>query len=191
MPAQTPRTTNQTGAPASLEGEFTAIPLQHPTTARAGEYGRGFVVVAAEVRKLAERSQTAAREILGMASASVEQAERTGQVLGALLPSIQTTASLVQEVADASREQSQGVAQSSKAMSQVEQVTQSNSSAAEELASTAEELAAQAEALQQTMSVFHTRPSEAGPVRYIRDDSPSHHAPPRAPVPRPLHSREA
>ncbi|WP_395854354.1 methyl-accepting chemotaxis protein [Cystobacter fuscus] len=159
--------------------------------ARAGEHGRGFAVVAAEVRKLAERSQNAAREILGMASASVEQAERTGQVLGALLPSIQTTASLVQEVAEASREQSQGVAQISKAMSQVEQVTQNNSSAAEELASTAEELAAQAEALQQTMSVFHTRPSEAGPVRHVRGASPSHRAPPRAPVPHPLHSRES
>ncbi|HEX8538058.1 MAG TPA: methyl-accepting chemotaxis protein, partial [Cystobacter sp.] len=157
--------------------------------ARAGTHGRGFAVVATEVRKLAERSQTAAREILGMASASVAQAERTGQLLGTLLPSIQTTASLVQEVATASREQSQGVAQISKAMSQVEQVTQNNSSAAEELASTAEELAAQAEALQQTMSVFHTRPSEAGPMRRVRGTSSSHHALPRAPVPR--HSRES
>ncbi|OJH37315.1 methyl-accepting chemotaxis protein [Cystobacter ferrugineus] len=158
--------------------------------ARAGEHGRGFAVVAAEVRKLAERSQAAAREILGMASASVEQAERTGQVLGTLLPSIQTTASLIQEAATASREQSLGAAQISKAMSQVEQVTQSNSSAAEELAATAEELAAQAEALQQAMSVFHTRPSEAGPVRHLRGSS-SHRVPPRTPVPRPLHSRES
>ncbi len=133
--------------------------------ARAGEHGRGFAVVATEVRKLAERSQTAAKEISGLASSSVKVAERSGQQLEELVPSIRKTADLVQEVAAASAEQSSGVGQINKAMSQVDQVTQRNASAAEELASTAEEMASQAEALQQLVSYFRVHGHEAAPVR--------------------------
>ena len=122
--------------------------------ARAGEHGRGFAVVATEVRKLAERSQSAAKEISGLAASSVGIAERSGQLLDELVPRIRKTADLVQEVSAASAEQSSGVAQINRAMSQVDQVTQRNASAAEELASTAEEMAAQAEALQQLVSHF-------------------------------------
>ncbi len=122
--------------------------------ARAGEHGKGFAVVATEVRKLAERSQKAAKEISGLAGSSVEVAERSGKLLGDLVPSIQKTAELVQEVAAASREQSAGVAQINKAMAAVDQVTQRNASAAEELASTAEEMSGQAESLQQLMGFF-------------------------------------
>jgi methyl-accepting chemotaxis protein len=122
--------------------------------ARAGEHGKGFAVVATEVRKLAERSQTAANEISALAGKSVKVAERSGELLEELVPTINKTATLVQEVALASREQALGVAQINKAMAQVDSVTQQNASASEELASTAEELAAQAESLQQIVSVF-------------------------------------
>jgi methyl-accepting chemotaxis protein len=122
--------------------------------ARAGEHGKGFAVVATEVRKLAERSQAAAKEISTLASDSVKVAEHSGKLLGELVPSIKKTADLVQEVAAASREQSSGVNQINKAMSQVDQVTQRNASSAEELSSTAEELAAQSEGLLQLMNFF-------------------------------------
>jgi methyl-accepting chemotaxis protein len=122
--------------------------------ARAGEHGRGFAVVATEVRKLAERSQSAAKEISSLATDSVKVAEHSGKLLDELVPSIQKTAELVQEVAAASREQSAGVAQINKAMTQVDQVTQRNASSAEELSSTAEELASQSEGLLQLMNYF-------------------------------------
>jgi methyl-accepting chemotaxis protein len=122
--------------------------------ARAGDHGKGFAVVAAEVRKLAERSQKAAAEISSLATSSVEVAERSGKLIGDLVPAIRKTADLVQEVAAASQEQSAGVGQVSTAMGVVDQVTQRNASAAEELSSTAEEMASQAESLQQLMAFF-------------------------------------
>jgi len=122
--------------------------------ARAGEHGRGFAVVATEVRKLAERSQAAAKEIAGQAGDSVKVAERSGELLGALVPAIRKTADLVQEVSAASREQASGVNQINKAMAQVDRVTQRNASSVEELSSAAEEMSSQAEGMQQLMGFF-------------------------------------
>jgi len=122
--------------------------------ARAGDQGRGFAVVATEVRRLAERSQTAAKEISGLVESSVKVAERSGSLLGELVPAIRRTAELVQEVSAASAEQAAGVNQVNRAMALVDQVTQRNASAAEQLSATAEEMAAQAETLQQTLDLF-------------------------------------
>jgi len=127
--------------------------------ARAGEHGKGFAVVASEVRKLAERSQIAAGDISSLTSSSVRVAERSGEVLVGLVPSIRKTAELVQEVATASREQAMGVAQVNKAMTQVDKVTQRNAAWAEELSITADQMAGHAENLQQLMSVFRVDPT--------------------------------
>jgi len=127
--------------------------------ARAGEHGKGFAVVADEVRKLAERSQEAAQEIGEVAKNSVHLAERAGALLDAIVPSIAKTSDLVQEIASASDEQSSGIGQINTAITQLSQLTQENSSASEELAATAEEMSGQAEQLQELMTFFTTSTS--------------------------------
>ena len=122
--------------------------------ARAQEHGRGFSVVATEVRALAERSRAAATEIIKLAESSVKRAELAGEKLVKLVPDIQQTAQLVQEISAASNEQTQGAGQITEAIQQWDQVTQQNATASEELSSTAEELARQAEQLQQTVAFF-------------------------------------
>jgi methyl-accepting chemotaxis protein len=122
--------------------------------ARAGEHGKGFAVVASEVRKLAERSQSAAAEISDLSSSSVEVAEKAGEMLNQMVPDIQRTAELVQEIAAASKEQDTGAEQVNMAIQQLDQVIQQNASASEEMASTSEELSSQAEQLQDTIGFF-------------------------------------
>jgi len=123
--------------------------------ARAGEHGKGFAVVAAEVRKLAENSQVAAREISGLARTSLAVAEKAGGLLTALVPGIENTAELVQEIAAASREQATGVSQVNSAMAQVDQAVQENAAAAQELSATAQEVTNQADQLNRVMAFFH------------------------------------
>jgi methyl-accepting chemotaxis protein len=122
--------------------------------ARAGEHGKGFAVVAAEVRKLAERSGQAAGEISELSSTTVTVAEKAGQMLSTLVPNIQKTAALVQEITAASTEQNAGATQISRAITQLDAVIQQNASAAEQMASTSEELSSQSVQLEHTMSFF-------------------------------------
>ncbi len=122
--------------------------------ARAGEHGKGFTVVAAEVRKLAENSRLTAQEINSLAKSSVKIAEDAGILLNKMVPNIQKTADLVKEITVSSEEQAQGLGQISNAVNQLDQAAQQNASGSEQLAATAEELSGQAMQLQEVMSFF-------------------------------------
>ncbi len=124
--------------------------------ARAGEHGRGFAVVAHEVQKLAERSQSAARDIEELSKVSVSIAEQAGTMLDQLVPDIQKTSDLVTEIHAASAEQAEGTKQINVALQQLNAVVQQNASNAEEMASTAEELSSQAADMQGAVNQLKT-----------------------------------
>jgi methyl-accepting chemotaxis protein len=106
------------------------------------------------VRKLAERSQTAAAEISAVSSDTVQAAAQAGEMLTKLVPDIRRTAELVSEISAACREQDIGASQINQALQQLDQVTQQNASASEQITSTSEELAGQANELQQSIAFF-------------------------------------
>jgi methyl-accepting chemotaxis protein len=130
--------------------------------ARAGDQGLGFAVVASEVRKLAERSQAAAVEIAKITSTSLQVSDRAGQMLGKLVPDIQKTADLVQEISTASNEQTIGANQINTAIQQLNVVIQSNASSSEELASISEESSAQVHDLKQALAFFRIEDETEG-----------------------------
>jgi methyl-accepting chemotaxis protein len=140
--------------------------------ARAGEHGKGFAVVAAEVRKLAERSQKAAGEINQLSATTLKVSEKSGEMLDKLVPDIQRTAELVQEITAASKEQDTGAEQINKALQQLEQVIQQNASASEEMASTTEELTGQSDQLVSALSFFNIGEEDGG----SRSRKPAAHA---------------
>jgi methyl-accepting chemotaxis protein len=162
--------------------------------ARAGEHGKGFAVVASEVGKLAERSRSAAGEISALSKQSVDVAERAGIMLDGMVPDIQRTAELVQEISLASREQDSGAQQINKAIAQLDTVIQHNASISEEfsatseeiagqsaqVAGTAEELAAQADRLREAVSFFKLQASDGTKSPRERPDGPGNAARARA-----------
>ncbi len=143
--------------------------------ARAGEHGKGFAVVAAEVRKLAERSQTAAGEISQLSGASVQVAERAGNIINKLVPDIQRTSELVLEISASSDEQSQGASQISQAMQQLDQAIQQNAGAVSLMETTVTELFSNAQNLQKAVGMFNVGGSNnpVAPTRRTASRAPT------------------
>ena len=123
--------------------------------ARAGEHGRGFSVVAAEVRKLAEKSKTAADEIVGLVSKGLQVSREAGEKSKALVPDIEKTTQLIKEIAAASMEQKTGADQINQAMQQLNMITQENASSSDELTQSSEQLSDLAGNLQEAVGYFN------------------------------------
>jgi methyl-accepting chemotaxis protein len=122
--------------------------------ARAGEMGKGFSAVALEVRKLAELSRTAADKIEGLVVSNTQTAIKSGEVLANIVPDVNKTAELVQEISSASLEQNTNVSQINLSVTQLSQLAQNYSALSEELASSSEQVAAQALNLKENVNFF-------------------------------------
>jgi methyl-accepting chemotaxis protein len=131
-------------------------------SARSGEHGRAFAVVAQEVRKLADRSRDVASDIVRLSASSVALAERSGALLQRMVPEIQRTSELVRGIAAASQQQSVSLRQVTESIQQLDRVIQVNAASAEELSSTATSVADKAQELDRAVAFFRTGDEPAG-----------------------------
>ena len=140
---------------------------------RAGEQGRGFSVVAAEVRKLAERSKQAANEIVALVNKGLKVTQMAGEKAKALVPDIEKTTVLIKEISAASIEQKTGAEQINLAMQNLNVITQENASSSDELTNSSLHLSSLAANLKEAVGYFKLNEADVAEAKAAHSESPA------------------